>query len=274
MINNNKVIAIIPARANSKGCPGKNYKDIAGKPLFMWSVEAALRSKYIDAIVISTNDPEVERITKEHSLYEKSIFVAPRPESLSGPESRTEWAIMNAYSYMLEKDMRFDIFCLLQPTSPARRNNLIDNCLEKMVLEKFDSILTVTEKTPFFWNLQKIPQAVCDKYVPVKDLFDENNSYDKKAFIEKYLEPERLISHPNYSLTKRPMRQELKDTDMMYHDNGNFYACYINVLYATLNRVGYNPALYVTPFFESLQIDTEEDFKIISKLHELYGTFI
>lgn len=276
MINNNKVAAIIPARANSVGCPGKNYREINGKPLFMWSVEAALNSKYIDSILISTNDEEVSSIAKKHPLYDSKIFVIQRPESFSSPDSKTEWAMIHALYDRISSEY-FDIACLLQPTSPARRNNLVDSCLEKMIHDKHDSVLTVTEKTPFFWNIKKVKgsvEYVCDSCKEV--LFSNKNNECQNCFheIKKVINYDRYVSVPRYSLINRPMRQDLDITDMCYHDNGNFYACYARILFQTYSRVGSNVALFSTPFFESLQIDTEEDFSIMKKMVELYGSFL
>ena len=55
MIKGKKVLSVITARADSKGLPGKNYRELLGKPLFMWSVEASLKSQYVDEVAISSN---------------------------------------------------------------------------------------------------------------------------------------------------------------------------------------------------------------------------
>jgi CMP-N-acetylneuraminic acid synthetase len=56
------VLAIIPARGGSKGLPGKNTKLLGGKPLIHWTIEAAMRSKYIDRVVLSTDDRGIAEI--------------------------------------------------------------------------------------------------------------------------------------------------------------------------------------------------------------------
>ncbi|SVB97878.1 uncharacterized protein METZ01_LOCUS250732, partial [marine metagenome] len=60
------MLAIIPARGGSKRLPRKNILDLAGKPLIAWTIEAALNSKYIDRIVVSTDNQEIATIAKEH----------------------------------------------------------------------------------------------------------------------------------------------------------------------------------------------------------------
>ncbi len=62
--NNQKILAIIPARGGSKGIPRKNIRLLAGKPLIAYSIETALKSKYIDKVVVSTEDEEIAEVAK------------------------------------------------------------------------------------------------------------------------------------------------------------------------------------------------------------------
>ena len=59
MISNKRVIAIVPARAGSKGLPGKNIRPLGGKPLIAWSIERARQSRYVDAVVVTTDSQEI-----------------------------------------------------------------------------------------------------------------------------------------------------------------------------------------------------------------------
>ena len=77
-INGKKVLALIPARAGSKGLPGKNYKLLKGKPLIQWTLDAALGSEYIDKIVVSSNSPEIKAIVESSNAH-----FLERPENLS-----------------------------------------------------------------------------------------------------------------------------------------------------------------------------------------------
>ena len=63
MINGKGVIAIVPARSGSKGLPGKNIKDLCGKPLLAWTIEKALKSRFIDKVVVSTDSEEIAEIS-------------------------------------------------------------------------------------------------------------------------------------------------------------------------------------------------------------------
>lgn len=65
MIANKTVLAIIPARGGSKGVPRKNIREVAGKPLIGWTIEEAQKSKYIDRLVVSTDDQEIADIATQ-----------------------------------------------------------------------------------------------------------------------------------------------------------------------------------------------------------------
>lgn len=234
MIDGKAVVAIIPARNGSQGVPGKNYKEICGLPLIEWSIEAAVNSEYIDEIVVSTNCLVCENIVRGRD--DPNVRIIRRPDELATPSSKTEEAMAHALG---ELDCKFDIVCLLQPTSPARKNRLIDRCLRQMVFEGGDSAITVSVHTPFFWKL----------------------------------EPQFGKAEPLYSLQNRPMRQDLTVFDYYYHDNGNFYAVE-EPLFKTCGRVGRRPVLCETSDFESMQIDTGDDFRAMEALAGVYGGFL
>jgi len=66
MINNKKILAIIPARGGSKGLPGKNIRPLLDMPLIAWTIEQALASKYLDRVIVSTDDEEIAEISEKH----------------------------------------------------------------------------------------------------------------------------------------------------------------------------------------------------------------
>ncbi len=83
MIGHNKLLAIIPARGGSKRLPSKNILDLAGKPLITWTIESALDSKYIDRVIVSTNDNEIATISKKYGADVPFM----RPNDLATDES-------------------------------------------------------------------------------------------------------------------------------------------------------------------------------------------
>lgn len=126
------ILGVIPARGDSKGVPKKNINEIAGKPLIAWTIEAALASKLLDRFIVSSEDEEVDRISKE--------FMAPvlkRPIELATDEATT----LSVLQHVLEK-IPHDIVVLLQPTSPIRDKGLIDNCIKMYKERKAETLVT------------------------------------------------------------------------------------------------------------------------------------
>lgn len=238
MINNKNVLAFIPGKTNSVGLPGKMFKKIGNYSLLEWTLLAATQSKYIDEIVVSTIDPLVfEAFDAFASKHTEKVFRAiERPIELCSATSKTEQAINHLFdNYPYYAD--FDYLVMLQATSPARRNGLIDKCFDKFIETEADSLLTVTSCTPFFWR----------------------EDVDKQY-------------HSLYNVEKRPMRQELLSSDMYYHDNGNVYVTKVRNYLESRCRVSGNIEIYQTDKFESLQIDNIEDFLIMQSLHDYYGS--
>ncbi len=139
-------LILIPARAGSKGLPGKNVKELNGKPLISYSIEFALEIvDSNDVICISTNDKEILEIAKK---YEISIpFI--RPEFLSTDSASTYEVIIHALEfYGVDK---FDQVLLLQPTSPFRRREDYLK-MESLFKEDIDMVVTVkkSKENPYF----------------------------------------------------------------------------------------------------------------------------
>ncbi|MDA3781229.1 MAG: acylneuraminate cytidylyltransferase [Bacteroidales bacterium] len=144
MYKNKKIIAIIPARGGSKGIPQKNIKNLAGKPLIAWTIEQAKKSKYIDEVYVSTDSKGIEAISKDYGSE-----VISRPASISGDTASTESALLHASTYLKED---YDIMILFQCTSPLRYSKQIDGAIEKIFIEKSDSLLTGYENDRFYWD--------------------------------------------------------------------------------------------------------------------------
>ena len=111
-----KNIAIIPARSGSKGLHDKNIKDLCGKPLIAYSIEAAMQSKEFDEIMVSTDSPAYANIAQE---WGATVPFLRSKETSSDTASSWEMVeeVLNNYK---KKGVSYDTFCLLQPTSPLR----------------------------------------------------------------------------------------------------------------------------------------------------------
>ncbi|CAH6784627.1 N-acylneuraminate cytidylyltransferase [Vibrio chagasii] len=147
MINGKKVLALIPARGGSKRLPRKNVLPLAGKPLIGWSINAAQKSKYIDQIFVSTDDQEIADVS---SLFGVDVPEL-RPDHLASDTATTE----SVLTYTLEKlGSDVDIIVLLQPTSPLRTAQHIDEALDMFIEKQAFSVVSVTpcEHPPLWAN--------------------------------------------------------------------------------------------------------------------------
>ena len=136
MLNDKTFLAIIPARGGSKRLPRKNVLELAGKPLIAWSIEAGQKSKYIDEVVVTSDDPEILAISQSYGA--KTI---KRPEELASDTATTFDAIKHAVDNLKS----FDYIVLLQPTSPLRNYNHIDEAIELLIDKKADAIISTCE---------------------------------------------------------------------------------------------------------------------------------
>ena len=108
-------IAVIPCRAGSQELPGKNYRDLCGKPLYMWSVEQAAASGCFDHIIVATNDPVIIKMGAEpHGC------IMQRREIFAGPWVATEAVLLEVIGSTPNLNPATDKMCLLQATSPLR----------------------------------------------------------------------------------------------------------------------------------------------------------
>lgn len=139
MGRNLKVLGLIPARGGSKGIPRKNVKRIAGKPLIAWSIEAALRSRSLDAVVVSTEDAEIAAVAREWGAQVPFL----RPAEFAQDDSPGIDPVLHA----LEQLPEFDAVLLLQPTSPLRTTEDIDACIELAQVQASPSAVSVSEPT-------------------------------------------------------------------------------------------------------------------------------
>jgi len=136
------IIAIIPARKGSKRLSHKNIRKICGKTLIEYAIDEAKLSKYITDIVISTDDPEVKRIASRFG-----IKYVERPKELCSDTATTQ-DVINHFIDWIPFDRKPDVIVLLQPTSPLRKVDYIDKCIELFINNSFDSVITVREISP------------------------------------------------------------------------------------------------------------------------------
>ena len=137
MFEGKKFLAIIPARGGSKRLPRKNILPLAGKPLIGWSIEAAQKSKYIDSIVVSSDDDEILQIAQKYH-----VGAYKRGEHLATDTATTVDVLLDVLEHT---EKSYDYIMLLQPTSPLRNENHIDESIELLMKKNADAVISVCE---------------------------------------------------------------------------------------------------------------------------------
>ncbi|SDH03544.1 acylneuraminate cytidylyltransferase family protein [Psychroflexus sediminis] len=134
-----RILAIIPARGGSKGVPRKNIKELGGKPLLAYTVEAAQKSKLIDRLILSSEDEEIMEVAK--SLGVEVPF--KRPEQLAKDQSGSMGVVQHAVEVLEQQGDVYDAVILLQVTSPFREEGFIDQAIEKFIKSESDGLVSV-----------------------------------------------------------------------------------------------------------------------------------
>jgi len=135
-----KILAIIPARAGSKRLPNKNKLPLGGKPLIVWSIEAAQSIPEICDILVSTDDPEIAGIAKEAGALVPWL----RPAELATDTATSVDVALHAIDWYEQNKNTVDGVLLLQPTSPFRSKEMIVNGIEKYVNSNKKNIIGVS----------------------------------------------------------------------------------------------------------------------------------
>jgi YrbI family 3-deoxy-D-manno-octulosonate 8-phosphate phosphatase len=148
-----KSIAIIPLRKESKGIPEKNKKKILGRPLYQWVLSEAIFSD-LDEIYVFTDDDEILSFISQEYTWASKVKGFKRSEESAKDTASNEFGMIELAGIL---SYNFDIFCLLQATSPLTTAKDINACLDKIKKENFDSALSVVESKHTIWNIDGIP---------------------------------------------------------------------------------------------------------------------
>ncbi|UTO19463.1 acylneuraminate cytidylyltransferase family protein [Acinetobacter sp. Z1] len=156
MIGQYRVTALIPARGGSKRLPRKNVKLLGDKPLIAWSIKPAITSKYIDRVVVSTDDEEIKQVSEQYGAEVPFL----RPEHLSNDHASSFDVIKHAIGF-LKLDQPNELIVLLQPTSPLRLVLELNTALESFIAKNAKGVVSVseTEHSPMWSNT--LPENGC-----------------------------------------------------------------------------------------------------------------
>src|SRR5437867_3952753 len=126
-------VAIVPARGSSRGIPRKNVKDLLGRPLLAWTVDAARESGVCDRIVVSTDDEEIAAVAR--GCGAETPFL--RQAELARDKTPTAPVVKDALERLHD---RFDYVLVLEPTSPTRRPHHVREAAELLLESSADSL--------------------------------------------------------------------------------------------------------------------------------------
>lgn len=220
-------IAIIPARSGSKGLPDKNIKKLADKPLMAYTIDAAIRSGVFDTVMVSTDSDKYAQIAREYGAEVPFM----RSEDTSS-DSASSWDMVEeVLSRYEEMGRNYDAFCLLQPTSPMRIAEDIRAAFKLYNEKNAVSVLSMTElEHPIEW---------CGKI-------------DETLSLEKFKQ--------TVSIGCR------QDMEKYYRPNGAIYIVSVEEFRKDRNLYRAGSYAYIMPQERSVDIDTEEDFRLAEYL--------
>ena len=222
MINKDNILALIPARSGSKGLKNKNIKIFKDKPLIAWTIESALKSKYLNDVFVSSDSKKIINISKKFGA--KIPFV--RPKNLSDDKSKSIDVILHALNH-INKNHKYKYILLLQPTSPLRNNKDIDKIIEE-----------------FFKRTNKIVLSVKKMSHP-------------SSWLLKINKKNKIINYKNLLVTKN--RQDYATS---FIPNGAMYLAEIKYLIKHKSFYTNDTSIFEMPYDKSIDIDELIDFKI------------
>ena len=141
-MKNKTALAVIPARGGSKGLPGKNIRQICGKPLIAWTIEQALNCRFFDAVHVSTDSPEIAAVSANYGVPVLEL----RPANLATDTATSVDVLFHALERFKEKGRHFDYVALLEPTSPLRKPDDLERALATAFAhEEADGVISLGE---------------------------------------------------------------------------------------------------------------------------------
>lgn len=229
MINSKRVLGIVLARAGSKGLPGKNWKPLMDKPLVQYAIEAGINSKYIDDVIISTDCEQCLKIARNLGIE----VPFRRPNELSSDGVSSADVIAHAFDFLNGNGRFYDMFVLLEPTSPLRDGVDVDKALEIMINGGHESLVSVCQAEDqhpsFMFNIKADGTLVSwsgDKFIPLR-------------------------------------RQEIQAT---YYLDGSVYASNTDIFLEKRTFCHAKTGAYMIPKWKALEIDDLWDFICIEAI--------
>ena len=188
------IIGLTPARGGSKGVPNKNIKTICGKPLIVWTIEKAKRSRLLDKVIVSTDSDAIAEIAQKAGAE-----ILKRPDYLATDTASTQDVMVHAL-----QSFPADTLVLLQPTSPCRSEGLIDECILEFQERDYDSLATGWICDYKEYGKNTLPRQQINGF-----FYDDGNVYVIKA--ENILKGDRYGIRIGHKIISRYENAEIDD---------------------------------------------------------------
>lgn len=230
-----KVIGIIPARGGSKGIPQKNIAPLLGCPLLHYTAKAALSSKSLAKVVLSTEDEEIARVGKDCGLEVPFM----RPAELAQDSTPTLPVLQDVVRRLADAGETFDAVLALQPTNPLRRTSDIDGAVELLVTTGADSVISFVD---------------CGEKHPAR---------------MKFIGPEGRVSDPPFAESFEGQRRQ--DLPKLYLREGSIYLTRTAVLMEQNSIKGKDCRAWIIPPERACNVDTPFDLWLAAELLKYHG---
>ncbi len=229
MINERSILAVIPARAGSKGLPGKNKKPLNGRPLVTYPLGTARDSQYVDDIFLSTDDPEILEMGDDFDVLEAGL----RPAELARDDSSGQSVIRHVVAQLKERGKTYDYLLVLEPTSPLTEAEDVDRAVERLEADGEATAIVGISRTE-----------------------------GAHPYFSVTMTPEGFIAplNPDKSRTRR---QEIPD--VFFYD-GSLYLSETPVVLEKQTFYHEKTLGYVTPKWKSFEIDDIVDFLCVEAI--------
>lgn len=226
-----KSICFIPARGGSKGIPKKNIRILGDKPLIAHTIESALNSDLFESVVVSTDDDEIAKISKQYGA--EIPFM--RPKELSADDSTFDDALLHCVKELFSQGRKFDIIAARDCTVPFIDKNDMKGAIDLLISSDCDSVFTVCHAHPS----------------PYFGMFEANS--------KGFLEPSKI--------SPKPIKRR-QDVPIVYELNG-LYVHSVKRLLQTGKMFTDKILPYEISKEHGYMIDYEIEFKVAEIMYDL-----
>ena len=176
-----KTICIIPARSGSKGIVDKNIINLGGHPLIAWSIKAALETKLINQVYVSTDSENYKQIAIKYGATVPFL----RPSNISKDDSTDIEFVQHFLNYLESVNIMPELLIHLRPTTPLRNPDVIDKAIKTFKKDQYTSLRSVHKISTPIEKIFKLRNGVLESFLDETSELDEYNK-PRQEFIQAY----------------------------------------------------------------------------------------